>query len=74
MNRDKKIQHIARANRVTRRCLIGTGIVSGLEINLDAQQHICVQAGKAVSSDGKYIELSANLVFTFYREFEFEGD
>ncbi len=74
MNRKKKIRHIAQSNRITRRCLIGTGIVSGLEINLDAQQHICVQAGKGVSSDGKYIEISGNLVFTFYREFEFVGE
>ncbi len=60
---------IAQSNRITRCCLIGTGIVSGLELALDENQNICVTPGNGITSDGKYFELSRNKIFTFYSEF-----
>ncbi len=57
------------ADLLTRRCLIGSGIVSGLEIALDEFHRICITPGKGITSDGTYVENTSNRIFSFYREF-----
>ncbi len=54
---------------LTRRCLIGAGIVSGMELALDEFNRICITSGKAITSDGTYVEITSNQLFSFYREF-----
>ena len=55
--------------RITRRCLIGTGIVSGLELALDDTHQICITPGKGLTSDGKYTEVYTTMLFSFYRDY-----
>jgi len=69
MPSNRQANQLQTADRVTRRCLIGTGIISGLELALDEKYRICITAGKGITSNGEYIELSRSLLFPFYREY-----
>jgi len=63
------IERLKRAHQVTRYCLIGSGIVCGLEASMDENYYVCVNSGTGLTSDGTYVEVPAPLEFIFYRPY-----
>lgn len=62
-------QNIAIQHQLTRTCLLGRGIVCGLNIHADDQCHIHLHAGTALSSNGQLIHLDSDISFKYYRSF-----
>lgn len=60
------IAQLKEANQITRYCLIGSGIVHGLEVYVDENSYIHISAGAALTSDGTYVESAPKKCFTFY--------
>ena len=60
-------------DQITRYCLIGSGIVSGLELFVDQDNYIRVTSGTGLTSDGTYVEVSGQQSFWFYRPYKTQG-
>lgn len=60
-------------DRITRLCLIGSGIVCGLELCMDHNFGIQVRTGNGITSDGRYVEVERIHTFRYYRAFEKDG-
>lgn len=63
-----EIEEIQKANQITRYCLIGSGIIHGLEVFVDDRSYVSITAGAGLSSDGTYMESAPKKTFTFFQE------
>ncbi len=72
--KDPKYKNLPQENRQTRYCLIGAGILCGLDTYSNEDNYVCITPGTALTSDGSYVELNTAKTFKLYREFKEEGD
>jgi len=60
-------------DRITRLCLVGAGIVCGLELCMDDNFGIQVRTGIGITSEGRYVEIGRPRTFRYCRPFEKDG-
>jgi hypothetical protein len=63
-----ELEQLKNAHQITRYCLIGSGIIHGLEVFVDESSYVSITAGAGLSSDGTYLENATKKLFTYYRE------
>lgn len=68
-NSGRIITRIDDQDPVTRRTMIGTGILCGLNIHTDEHCYVHLSPGTAISSSGKMIQILEPLTFKYYRAF-----
>ncbi|MEM7369910.1 MAG: hypothetical protein AAF587_14995 [Bacteroidota bacterium] len=54
---------------LTRRSMVGTGILCGLTIHTDEHCYVHLSPGVAITSSGKMIQIASPLTFKYYRPF-----
>lgn len=69
----KMIGNLQSQDRITRLCLIGTGIVCGLDICVDEDYGVLISSGNGITSDGKYVEIPHGKHFKYYCPFTREN-
>ena len=68
-----EFEQLKKADQITRYCLIGSGILHGLEVFVDEDSYVTISAGAGLTSNGTYLESPGKKKFTFYCESQEEA-
>lgn len=60
------VQSPSPEEQVTRLCMIGSGIICGLELHVDEDYTVTIQSGDGITSDGTYVKVASKQVFGYY--------
>ncbi|MEM9885312.1 MAG: hypothetical protein AAF849_05410 [Bacteroidota bacterium] len=73
VNKKLTLERLQKEDQIIRLCLIGSGIVCGLELCVDDNFGIQVRTGNGITSNGHYIEIDRTYTLRYYRSFKKEG-